>query len=78
MAKRRSKTLLQQAKAYECENESEMMEVMISSWTNGNFSDFRDYYKTLRVTERRRFINYCYNNTDGFTFYRMIDMLIFG
>ena len=39
MAKRRSKTLLQQAKAYECENESEMMEVMISSWTNGNFSN---------------------------------------
>lgn len=77
MAKRRSKTLLQQAKAYECSNELEMMDVMMSSWVNGNFSDFKDYYRALRMDDRRRFIGFLYDQNDERTFYRMVDMLMF-
>ncbi len=78
MAKRRSKTLSQQAKYYEVENELEMMDTMMASYINGNFTDFKDYYRALKMVERRRFIGFLYNQSDEHTFYKMVDMLIFG
>ena len=42
---RRSKTLQQ--------NEVEMMDLMLASWINGNFKDFKDYYKMLNKGNRR-------------------------
>lgn len=77
-SERRSRTLAQQAKSYEVAGEYEMMQIMHESWINGNFSDFKHYYRVLRMEDRRRFVNYLYNNTDERTFYRMIDLLIFG
>lgn len=77
-SERRSRTLAQQAKSYEVAGELEMMQIMHESWINGNFSDFKHYYRVLRMEDRRRFVNYLYNNTDERTFYRMIDMLMFG
>ena len=77
-SERRSRTLAQQAKSYEVEGEYEMMQIMHESWINGNFSDFKHYYRVLRMEDRRRFVNYLYNNTDERTFYRMIDLLMFG
>lgn len=74
----RSRTLAQQAKSYEVAGEYEMMQIMHESWINGNFSDFKHYYRVLRMEDRRRFVNYLYNNTDERTFYRMIDLLMFG
>ena len=55
-----------------------MMQIMHESWINGNFSDFKHYYRVLRMEDRRKFVNYLYNNTDEYTFYRMIDLLMFG
>lgn len=77
-SERRSRTLAQQAKSYEVAGEYEMMQIMHESWINGNFSDFKHYYRVLRMENRRRFVNYLYNNTDERTFYRMIDLLMFG
>lgn len=77
-SERRSRTLAQQAKSYEVAGEYEMMQIMHESWINGNFSDFKHYYRVLRMEDRRRFVNYLYNNTDERTFYRIIDMLMFG
>lgn len=77
-SERRSRTLAQQAKSYEVAGEYEMMQIMHESWINGNFSDFKHYYIVLRMEDRRRFVNYLYNNTDERTFYRMIDLLMFG
>lgn len=77
-SERRSRTLAQQAKSYEVAGEYEMMQIMHESWINGNFSDFKHYYRVLRMEDRRNFVNYLYNNTDERTFYRMIDLLIFG
>ena len=73
-SERRSRTLAQQAKSYEVAGEYEMMQIMHESWINGNFSDFKHYYRVLR----RKFVNYLYNNTYEYTFYRMIDLLMFG
>ena len=80
MTKRRSKTLLQQAKYYEVEGEykeQEMMSIMESAYINGNFQDFKDYYHALKMEERRKFIDHlhCVNSIEGF--YKMIDMLMF-
>lgn len=80
MTKRRSKTLLQQAKYYEVEGdykEQEMMSIMESAYINGNFQCFKDYYHELKMEERRKFIDYlhCVNSTEEF--YKMIDMLMF-
>lgn len=77
-SERRSRTLAQQAKSYEVAGEYEMMQIMHESWINGNFSDFKHYYIVLRMEDRRKFVNYLYNNTDEYTFYRMIDLLMFG
>ena len=77
-SERRSRTLAQQAKSYEVAGEYEMMQIMHESWINGNFSDFKHYYRVLRMEDRRKFVNYLYNNTDERTFYKMIDLLIFG
>lgn len=77
-SERRSRTLAQQAKSYEVAGEYEMMQIMHESWINGNFSDFKHYYRVLRMEDRRRFVNYLYNNADERTFYRMIDLLMFG
>ena len=77
-SERRSRTLAQQAKSYEVAGEYEMMQIMHESWINGNFSDFKHYYRVLRMDDRRKFVSYLYNNTDERTFYRMIDLLIFG
>ena len=77
-SERRSRTLAQQAKSYEVAGEYEMMQIMHESSINGNFSDFKHYYRVLRMDDRRKFVNYLYNNTDEYTFYRMIDLLIFG
>ena len=60
---RRSKTLQQQAKCYEVANEVEMMDLMLASWTNGNFSCFKELFKEL--------------NTENSEFYDMIDFLLF-
>ena len=78
MAKRRSKTLAQQAKCYEVENELEMMKAMQESFIKGNPADFKDYYRELRKEDRRRFIGFLYNQSDEHDFYKMVDMLIFG
>lgn len=75
---RRSKTLAQQAKYYEVENETDMMDLMISSWVNGNFSCFKDYYLMLDKPSRKQFINYLWCNTESRQFYKMIDFLFFG
>lgn len=80
MTKRRSKTLLQQAKYYEVEGdykEQEMMSIMESAYINGNFQCFKDYYHELKMEERRKFIDHlhCVNSVEGF--YKMIDMLMF-
>ena len=77
-SERRSRTLAQQAKSYEVAGEYEMMQIMHESWINGNFSDFKHYYRVLRMEDRRMFVDYLYNNTDERTFYRMIDLLMFG
>ena len=77
-SERRSRTLAQQAKSYEVAGEYEMMQIMHESWINSNFSDFKHYYRVLRMEDRRKFVNYLYNNTDEYTFYRMIDLLMFG
>ena len=77
-SERRSRTLAQQAKSYEVAGEYEMMQIMHESWINGNFSDFKHYYRVLRMDDRRKFVNYLYNNTDAYKFYRMIDLLMFG
>ncbi len=74
---RRSKTLLQQAKYYEVHNEMEMMCLIWEAWVNGNFSDFKSYYRSLNMESRRRFIGFIYNQVDGHTFYKMVDMLMF-
>lgn len=78
MIMRRSKTLAQQARYYEVEGEMEMMDLMWASWVNGNFSYFKDYYLALCKNDRRRFIGFLYNQVDGHTFYKMVDMLMFG
>ena len=77
-SERRSRTLAQQAKSYEVAGEYEMMQIMHESWINGNFSDFKHYYRVLRMEDRRKFVCYLYNNTDERTIYRMIDTLMFG
>lgn len=77
-SERRSRTLAQQAKSYEVAGEYEMMEKMHNSWTNGNIPDFKDYYRVLRMEDRRKFVGYLYNSTDEYTFYKMIDSLMFG
>ena len=77
-SERRSRTLAQQAKSYEVAGEYEMMQIMHESWINGNFSDFKHYYRVLRMDDRRKFVNYLYNSTDEYTFYKMIDSLMFG
>ena len=77
-SERRSRTLAQQAKSYEVAGEYEMMQIMHESWINGSFSGFKHYYRVLRMEDRRKFVNYLYNNTDERTFYKMIDSLIFG
>lgn len=77
-SERRSRTLTQQAKSYEVAGEYEMMQIMHESWINGNFSDFKHYYRVLRMEDRRKFVGYLYNNTDERTFYKMIDSLMFG
>ena len=77
-SERRSRTLAQQAKSYEVAGEYEMMQIMHESWINGNFSDFKHYYRVWRMEDRRMYVNYLYNNTDERTFYRMIDLLMFG
>lgn len=77
-SERRSRTLAQQAKSYEVAGEYEMMQVMRESWINGNFSDFKYYYRVLRMEDRRKFVHYLYNSTDEGTFYKMIDSLMFG
>ena len=77
-SERRSRTLAQQAKSYEVAGEYEMMQTMHDSWINGNFSDFKHYYRVLRMDDRRKFVNYLYNNTDEYTFCRMIDLFMFG
>lgn len=74
---RRSKTLLQQAKYYEVHNEMEMMCLIWEAWVNGNFSDFKSYYRSLNMESHRRFIGFIYNQVDGHTFYKMVDMLMF-
>ena len=66
---RRSKTLQQ--------NEVEMMDLMLASWINGNFKDFKDYYKMLNKGNRRVFINYVWCNTENSEFYDIIDFLLF-
>lgn len=77
-SERRSRTLAQQAKSYEVTGEYEMMQIMYESWINGNFSDFKHYYRVLRMEDRRKFVSYLYNSTDERTFYRMVDTLMFG
>ena len=77
-SERRSRTLAQQAKSYEVAGEYEMMQIMHESWINGNFSDFKHYYRVLRMEDRRKFVNYLYNPPDERTFYKMIDSLLFG
>ena len=47
-SERRSRTLAQQAKSYEVAGEYEMMQIMHESWINGNFSDFKHYYRGHR------------------------------
>ena len=73
---RRSKTLQQQAKYYEVANEVAMMDLMLASWINGNFKDFKDYYKMLNKGNRRVFINYVWCNTENSEFYDIIDFLL--
>ena len=75
---RKSKTLAQQARYYECADEYEMMDVMYASFVNGNFSDFKRYYRALRNEDRRRFIHYLHDQADGHTFYEMVDTLMFN
>lgn len=77
-SERRSRTLAQQAKSYEVAGEYEMMQIMHESWINGNFSDFKHYYRVLGMEDRRKFVCYLYNSTDERTFYRMIDTLMLG
>lgn len=77
-SERRSRTLAQQAKSYEVAGEYEMMQIMHKSWINGNFSDFKHYYRVLRMEDRRRFVHYLYYSTDKGTFYKMINSLMFG
>lgn len=74
---RRSKTLQQQAKYYEVANEVEMMNFMLASWTNGNFSYFKDYFKVLKKADRKRFLSYAWCNTEDREFYKMVDFLFF-
>ena len=78
VSERRSRTLAQQAKSYAVAGENDMMQIMHESLINVNFSDFKHYYRVLRMEDRRKFVNYLYNNTDERTFYKMIDSLIFG
>lgn len=54
-----------------------MMDLMLASWINGNFKDFKDYYKMLNKGNRRVFINYAFCNTENSKFYDMIDFLFF-
>lgn len=54
-----------------------MMCLIWEAWVNGNYSDFKSYYRSLNMESRRRFIGFIYNQVDGYTFYRMVDMLMF-
>lgn len=64
-------------KVYEVHNEMEMMCLIWEAWVNGNYSDFKSYYRSLNMESRRRFIGFIYNQVDGYTFYKMVDMLMF-
>lgn len=56
--KRNSKTAAQQCRYYEVEN---IYEYMVSTYINGNISQFRELYKELCTDARKEFIEYLFD-----------------
>lgn len=56
--KRYSKTAAQQCRYYEVEN---IYEYMVSTYINGNISQFRELYKELCTDARKEFIEYLFD-----------------
>ena len=56
--KRYSKTATQQCRCYEVEN---IYEYMVSTYINGNISQFRELYKELCTDARKEFIEYLFD-----------------
>ncbi|RHJ95077.1 hypothetical protein [Parabacteroides bouchesdurhonensis] len=56
--KRYSKTVAQQCRYYEVEN---IHEYMVSTYINGNISQFKELYKELCTEARKEFISYLFD-----------------
>ena len=61
MAKRRSKTVEQQCRYYEVDNN---FEYMVSVYLNGNISAFGELYKELNRQDRKEFIIYLFSEVE--------------
>ncbi len=58
MRARRGKTVAQQCRYYEVEN---IYEYMVTTYINGNISQFRELYKELCTEARKEFISYLFD-----------------
>lgn len=58
MRTRRGKTAAQQCRYYEVDN---IYEYMVSTYINGNISQFRELYKELCTDARKEFITYLFD-----------------
>lgn len=56
--KRYGKTVAQQCRYYEVEN---IYEYMVSSYLNGNHSQFKELYKELSREAKKEFISYLFD-----------------
>ena len=56
--KRYSKTVAQQCRYYEVNN---IHEYMVSTYINGNISQFKELYKELCTEARKEFISYLFD-----------------
>lgn len=59
--KRYSKTVTQQCKYYEVEN---IFEYMVSTYLNGNTTQFKVLYKELYYEDKKEFISYCFSEVN--------------
>lgn len=59
--KRYSKTVTQQCKYYEVEN---IFEYMVSTYLNGNITQFKVLYQELYYEDKKEFISYCFSEVN--------------
>ena len=73
MAKRRNKSVSQQCKYYEVDN---ILEYMVETYINGNFSSFKELYHELNKDARKDFIDFLLSEVEPIYWREILKMTI--